>query len=839
MPQKTLNGEEKRPKIELAEKIKSAVREWREEGYKGATGTTKRLLEYWFYEDHIVDEKPFEFWNCQKEAIEALIYVYEVSKLHRLSDLKRSFNVSLPNIEDLWPKYCFKMATGSGKTFVMELAMVWQYFNKLYESNGKYSSHYLIITPNIIVFDRLKESFQNAREIKKYPFIPPEWRDDFDLQPVLRGEERTSKYSEGILFLTNIQQLYPREDKFGNPVDKYFGPKPKKEDDPLATWEFWFTSLTEYEDLMIINDEAHHAHTDDLKWNQTIGLINDTLHEKYGNSLLMQLDFTATPKDPKGRYFPHIIYDYPLAFAIQDKHVKNVHIGLLENVPEPPTKDFVLKHKAQIDAGVEKLKWFKSKLSSSGKKPVMFVVADCNTHADDVGKYLEKYFPNKVLVIHTDTKGNITKKDLPYLREAARDIDTNQYEIIVSVMMLKEGWDVKNVVIIVPLRPAKAPTLPEQILGRGLRRMEPFNDNWEETLVVVDHPRFRELWDAEIRKGELYAKIEPIKIKPEVHSIKVDESKLEYDFEIPIVEGGITSRVPEISKLDIEKLPSRVFKLSEIKPPKVMWKEKELLTKRIVEEKELAFSYVDTFDEYLSYITKAIIAKSKIPSYFFSELVPKVKEYISKFLFEDTFDINNREEIKKLNLLKIRRTIVESFNKEILKLSTKEEDTYVINQYKLSSTPVLHTSKSEDMLYEPNKCIFNILPADSHFEIEFMRYLDSQHEVLAFTKVLRYGIPLRIRYYDYHGYLRYYIPDFIVKAENCFYLIETKGEEDINVRYKDKAATEWCKSATKGTGFPWKYVKIMAKDFGENSMLNLSQLIRNVGYSQFTLDEIH
>jgi len=836
MPQKTLNGQEERPKIELAENIKGAVSEWREGGHKGTTDTTKRLLEYWFREDHLVDGKPFEFWTCQKEAMEALIYVYEVSKLHKLSDLKRSFTVALPNIEDLWSKYCFKMATGSGKTFVMELAMVWQYFNKLHEPNGKYSSHFLIITPNIIVFDRLKDSFQNANEMKNYPFIPPEWRDDFDLQTVLRGEERTSKYSEGLLFLTNIQQLYPREEKFSNPVDKQFGPKPKKEDDPLATWEYWLTSLVEYDDLVIINDEAHHTHTDDLKWNQTIGKINDTLHEKYGNSLLMQLDFTATPKDPKGRYFPHIIYDYPLAFAIHDKHVKNVHIGLLENVPEPPTNDFVIKHKAQIDAGVEKLKWFKSKLSSSGKKPVMFVVADYNTNADRVGKDLEKYFPNKVLVIHTDTKGNITKKDLPDLREAARNIDTNQYEAIVSVMMLKEGWDVKNVVVIVPLRPAKTPTLPEQILGRGLRRMEPFNEDWQETLVVVDHPRFRELWDAEIRKGELYAKIESVKLKPKIHNIMVDESKLGYDFEIPMVEGGITSRVPEISKFDVETLPSGVFKLSEIEPPKIMWREKDLLTKKIVEEKELAFSYVDTIEEYLSYITKAIIAKSKTPSYFFPELVPKVEEYIIKFLFEDTFDIIDREEIKKLNWPPVRKTIVESFNKEILKLSTKEEETYVISQYKLSSTSVLHTSKSEDMLYEPNKCIFNILPADSHLEIEFMRYLDSQPEVFAFTKVLRYWIPMRIRYFDHYGYLRYYIPDFIVKAENCFYLIETKGEEDINVRYKDKAATEWCKSTTKGTGFPWKYVKIMAKDFGDFSTLNLSQLIRNVGYSQFTLD---
>ena len=834
MPQKTLNGEDLRPKIELAEKIKSAVKEWREGGYKGATETTKRLLQYWFDEDHFVDGKPFEFWTCQEDAMKSLIYLYEVSKLRKLSDLKRSFRVSLPATEDLWAKYCFKMATGSGKTFVMELAIVWQYFNKIYGSNGSYSNHFLIIAPNIIVFDRLKDSFQDAKEMKKYPFIPPEWRDDFDLQVTLRGEERTLKYGEGILFLTNIQQLYPREEKFENPVDKYFGPKPKREGDPLATWEYWFTSLVEYDDLMIMNDEAHHAHTDDLKWNQTIRMMNDTLCERYGGPLIMQLDFTATPKDPKGRYFPHIIYDYPLAFAIHDKHVKNVHIGLLENIPEPPVRDFVVKHKAQIDAGVEKLREFKSLLSASGKKPVMFVVADRNTHADQVGKYLERRFPNKVLVIHTDTSGNIRKKDLPYLREAARNIDTNQFEVIVSVMMLKEGWDVKNVVTIVPLRPATAPTLPEQILGRGLRRMEPFNENWDETLVVVDHPSFRQLWEAEIRKGEIYAKFESVRVKPQLHSIKVDEDKLQYDFKIPMVEGGIVSRVPEISKLKVEGLPRHLFELSKMESPKILWREKELLTRKIVEEKELAFSYVDTFDEYLSYISKAIISKSKISSYFFSELVPKVQDYISNYLFEDDFNPNDKDDVVKLNLTRIRRVIVESFSKEVLKLSTKEEETYVINYYNLSDTPVIHTSKSEDLLYKPKKCIFYILSADSYFEIEFMKYLDSQPEVLAFTKIMRYGIPLHIRYYDHYGCLRYYIPDFIVKTEDCFYLIETKGEEDINVRYKDKAATEWCKAATK-SGTKWRYVKIMAKDFEENSTLTLSQLIKNIGYTQMEL----
>lgn len=118
--------------IELDQKIKQALLTWHENKYNGASSVTKRLLDFWFKEDHFLTSgEKFEFWRCQKEAIEALIYVYEVCKYKDLVSLFRDFGVSAPIsvIED-WPKYCFKMATGSGKTFVMAMAIVWHYFNK-------------------------------------------------------------------------------------------------------------------------------------------------------------------------------------------------------------------------------------------------------------------------------------------------------------------------------------------------------------------------------------------------------------------------------------------------------------------------------------------------------------------------------------------------------------------------------------------------------------------------------------------------------------------------------------------------------------------------------------
>jgi type III restriction enzyme len=846
--QRTLNGKPARPKIELDEKIKKAVVSWRQEGYKGASEVTKRLLTFWFLEDHYDPSgRPFKFWDAQREAIEALIYVYEVAKYDSLAKLIKGFDVKQIPFSaaagEGWTKYAFKMATGSGKTFVMELAVIWQYFNKIYGTdNGvRYSNHFLIIAPNLIVFDRLKESFEDAKEMRNLPFVPPEWKEDFDVQVIFQSE-RVPEYGRGIVFLTNVQQLYERPEEFYNPADEYLGPKPKSETDPVANWEYLLNRLAKHDDLIVINDEGHHVHSDDLEWYKAIEKLNDAITQKFGKSLLVQLDFSATPKDLKGKYFPHIIYDYPLVQAIIDRKVKRPRIGLLEGVPPPPKSgDFALRNKAQIDVGLKRLREFKDSLKPSGKKPVLFIICDVNRNADEVGEYLENEagYEGKVLVIHTDTSGNITKKDLPTLREYAKNIDTNEYEVIISVMMLKEGWDVRNVVVIVPLRALKSPILPEQILGRGLRRIEPHNDMWDEALIVIDHPSYRQLWDAEIKMGELEADIEPeSKMKVVVHSIIVDSNKLQYDFDIPILEGGLIRRTPEINKLDISKLPSKLFILSQITTPTIMYREKDLLSNKIIREQELAFDYTDNFDIFLSYITKAIVKKTKIPT-LFSELVPKVADYIIRYLFDVELDPNNPDQVKKLNVPHVREKIREVFCSEIIKLSMIETPTCVTRYYHLSDTPVLHTTKSEEKLYKPIKSIFNILPADSQYEIDFMQYLDYQPEVIAYTKVMREGMPIHILYYDQQGYLHYYIPDFIVKTKDCFYLIETKGEEigmHPSVKYKDKAATEWCKTLSETTKSCWRYVKIMSNDFQMNSYLRFSELLKAVGYTQASLD---
>ena len=821
--------------LALDQKIKSAVASWREKGYEGASPVTKRLLEFWFMEEHwLADGSKFRFWRAQREAIEALIYVYEVCRYHNLYSLSRNFQVSLvfDPTTDNWPKYCFKMATGSGKTFVMALAMVWQYFNRFFhtENGCRYTSHFLLIAPNLIVLDRLNEAFEDNVIFKKFAFIPPEWEADFDLQLIYQSQI-TAPHAFGILHLTNVQQLYEEKPvESAHPIRDALGPYVVK--GQHLTRADLQEALSRYDDLMILNDEAHHVHSDDLEWNRAIARLHEASTARGAQGLVMQLDFSATPyKGERGsrQFFPHIIYDYPLAAAIRDKVVKRPKIGEIEHAPEPITRDYVKKNRLQIDTGVQVFRQFQRDFAKARKKPVLFVMTDKTRNADRVGKYLEAEHQLRTLVIHTDTAGVITKKDLERAREAARSIDTNEYQAIVSVMMLKEGWDVKNVCVIVPLRSYDSPILAEQTLGRGLRRMSPPYTEWEEKLIVIDHPRFRDLWNAEIKNEDLDIEItEARRVYEPANVIRVDPSKMQYDIEIPVLSGGITRDVRKIADLDVNTLPGSLFRFDEIELPRVMYREKDLLTQQVDLQRELSFDYTDRYDVYLANITKAILARCAASAHF-AEVVPKVRQYIEKRLFDRPIDMGDTDTVRKLNYLPVREKIRDVFVEAILQLQVVEEPYQLVERFAVSRMEPFHTSEP---VYAAKKTVFENLPYPRGFEYEkhFMRYLDEQEEVLAYTKVLP-RMPLRIPYHDSQGYLRHYVPDFVAKTREGYFLLEPKGtgwDQQADTPVKVQAAKEWCAKVSELTGERWTFAKILQPDFQRFQALPFGELIQAV-----------
>jgi len=828
--------------IELNEKIRTAVAGWRGKGYGGASAVTKRLLEFWFKEEHLLrSSSEFRFWRAQREAIEALIYVYEVCRYHSLYSLSRNFNVSLTfdPTTDNWPKYCFKMATGSGKTFVMAMAMVWQYFNRFFrtENGCPYTSRFVLIAPNIIVLDRLDGDFADNAIFRKYPFIPPEWEADFDFLRIYQSRV-SPPTARGVLYLTNVQQLYeaPEEEEV-SALAEALGPAVTKTAS-LSRADLQ-EALRHHDNLLVLNDEAHHVHSDDLEWNKAIANLHRGCLDRGGTGLIAQLDFSATPYTGSGdskRFFPHIIYDYPLAAAIRDKIVKRPKIGEIQHAPEPVTRDFVRRNQLQIDTGVSILREFQRDFSASRKKPVLFVMTDITRNADRVGKYLEETHRLKTLVIHTDTKGVITKKFLEEVaREAARSIDTNEYQAIVSVMMLKEGWDVKNVCVVVPLRSYQSAILAEQTLGRGLRRIWPDSESLDEKLIVIDHPRFRELWNAEIRDEDLEIEIvEAGGVYQRENVIKVDPAKTQFDIEIPVLSGGITRDVRRISDLDPSSLPCRFFTFADVELPTVMYREKDLLTQKVDLRKELSFDFTDRYDIYLSAMTKAILSRCAASSRF-AELVPKVREYIETRLFDQHVDMSDPQTVLKLNHIPVREKIRDVFVHAIRRLQVVEEPYQHTDTFRVSTWNgglAFHTSEP---VYPAKKTVFASgerqglpYPHRSDYEKRFMQYLDEQDEVITYAKNLP-RMPLRIPYHDSEGYLRHYAPDFVVKTPSCNYLIETKGaglDELSTVAAKTEAARKWCGRVSGFTGRQWLFAKVLDADFERFRSLSLEELLR-------------
>ena len=206
--------------IPIAQNLRRFVKYWRSNDYPGASDTSRELLHYWFDEEHILqnnggEQFSFRYYYCQREAVETFIYLYEIRGITTLSNLTAEFfqddaydsALGVNPKDDLWPKYAFKMATGSGKTKVMSLAIVWSYFHSLFEEGSTLARDFLIIAPNITVFERLKEDFGDGKIFETDPLIPQAWRGDWNMSVSLQ-DEAGGAATGGKIYLTNIHRLY-------------------------------------------------------------------------------------------------------------------------------------------------------------------------------------------------------------------------------------------------------------------------------------------------------------------------------------------------------------------------------------------------------------------------------------------------------------------------------------------------------------------------------------------------------------------------------------------------------------------------------------------------------
>ena len=811
----------------LVAQLRRKVKEFRDSGYVGASDTSKSLLNWWFKEPHLQPQTDgttarFQYFFAQREALETMIYLYDLVGARDKFDLMRfdsSGLVSAQMFDESWRRYVIKMATGSGKTKVMSLALAWSFFHKLYGPDSGLSRNFLVIAPNIIVLDRIYTDFQGLRIFFDDPVVPDNgfdgrnWRDDFQLTLHKQDEVNVTR-PVGNIFLTNIHRVYAGEDIPPSPddddtMDYFLGKRPTG-----ATTDSKVDLgmiVRDVDELMVLNDEAHHIHDSRLAWFQSIQDIHNRLLQK-GGALSFQLDVTATPKHNNGAIFVQTVADYPLVEAISQNVVKHPVLpdaASRAKLSERQSAKYTEKYADYIDLGV--IEWRKAHEEhlKLDKKAILFVMTDDTKNCDDVAEYMEGHYPDlkdAVLVIHTKNNGEISeaatgkaKEELEKLRKQSNEIDDSgsPYKAIVSVLMLKEGWDVKNVTTIVGLRAysAKSNILPEQTLGRGLRKMYP--GGVEEYVSVVGTDAFMDFVESIQAEGvELERKAMGEGTKPKTPLVvEVDngheKKDLEaLDIEIPVLTPRVYREYKNLGDLDLGAMtfqPVVYQSFSEEEQREIVFK--DITTGEVTHTTILDTAGVADYRSVVGYFAQSVMKELRLVSGY-DVLYGKLKAFIQDALFSQTVNLESPNTLRNLSELAATKTVIETFRKAINGLTVRDKgDAQIRDTIKLRQTRPF-VVKDQGYLV-PQKSVFNRVIGDSHFELQFAGFLENCNDVASYAKNYL-AVHFKLDYVNADGDISNYYPDFFVKlTDGRIVVVETKGQEDLDVPQKLHRLRQW------------------------------------------------
>jgi type III restriction enzyme len=838
---------------------------------------TNRLFGYWFDEDHEVGGKIFRYFFGQREAIETLASLVEVARIgdakllvdtfteifypegtqqrlpgsgivHQTAvDGRRQIRRYIPEvagetIQDLPPanlrRYAFKMATGSGKTVVMAMAAVWSFFHKRKVPDSDLSTNFLILAPNVIVYQRLEKDFASNRIFHELPLIPPEWRGEWSLKVILRGES-TEPEPSGNLFLTNIQQVYEsREAEWtpANAVDALLGRKPIK--DQTSQERSMLERIKGLPNLVAMNDEAHHVHDEELQWHKSLMAI----HEALPTRLSMWLDFSATPKDQNGTYFPWIVCDYPLAQAVEDRIVKApliVH-RVRRTDPDDVTKENVTEAYGEwLVAALARWKEHYKTYSFLGPKPVLFIMTEKNSFADEIGRWLVNdsgigLKDGEVLVIHTDSEGEITKKYLDKAREAARDIDLpkSKVKVIVSVLMLREGWDVRNVTVVLGLRPftSSAKILPEQAIGRGLRLMEGISPDRTQTLEVMGTQAFEDF----VRQLEAEGVGIKTVTQPPPPPVKIEPilDKIVYDIAIPLTKPAYIRNYKRLDQFDPLSLEP-IYEQEELDEPlRVRLRMEFATTGTEVHETVISMGPSPLAQDLLASITRKLIEKAKLTAEF-AFLYPFVRGYVENRCFGRKIDFEGEAIRSHLRSPLIQEGIAKYLARQVGELTADIQPVKFENRWLRLSETKEFTWRRNLPLLVCSKTIFNLVATYNDFEKAFAKFLDQCPDVIRFaslgTTEQDSGANFRVDYLKPSGAIGFYHPDWVVVQKTAdkevSWIIETKGRVWEDTASKDAAIRHWCEQVSDFSGVAWRYKRVDQIDFERQSPRSFGQLI--------------
>ena len=910
-----------------------------------ATPTTAELLKWWFGEDMIAARSTLNFHAGQRQAILNAIVAHEVLNTATLLNLYREVAPDallsgnrmseVAQAKHAHPKYCLKMATGTGKTWVLQALLIWQLLNKTAaQAEGiddpRYTRQFLIVAPGLIVYDRLLDAFCGKQidgvrdfatsDVAQFAelFIPEAYREQvfgFVRGNVCDKDNIGLKATgNGMIAIANWHLLADADELEIEEEIVTPGAMPEPHQVvaavlPLTPGRATGNSLdvldsryargkvleflAKLPDLMVFNDEAHHIHeikkegeSTEVEWQKSLSKIA----ERKGRCFV-QVDFSATPYNDVGSgnnkrkvYFPHIITDFDLKNAMRAGLVKSLvldrrkEIGALANEvlnfqaerDEDGTVTLSEGQRVMLRAGLEKLKKLEADFAhiDPTKHPKMLVVCEDTVVSPKVAEFLrdeglryEKDMDDEILLIDSGRKAELGEKDWTPVKERLFDVDRHAApRVIVSVLMLREGFDVNNICVIVPLRSSQAQILLEQTIGRGLRLMwrdeeyvdlkrenrERINASQEpssliDILSIVEHPAFQKFYDDLIKEGLAGVTTEDsdnTSSTGDLIAVELRDGFEQYDFAIPQIireqEEFLDHRTLDLATL-LAFTTMTPAELTGILGKGDVFVSHDLQSSTLFGAYRVdgAVMNVSGYNDFLARLTRRISQAmsqqptrgKKIHPYLqtnTAELTGWLDDYIRQYLFGAPFDPMAEENWRILLLMDVLDHIIKVFAMALIEAEHQDVLGETEVRYrKLSEVPKLMMRESNSL--PVIKCIYERLPFPAHnggLERAFIEWAQADTQVQAFCKVseTRHDF-VRLRYVKEDGLPAFYSPDFLVRTAEAVYLVETKAQGQVttpNVQRKLKAAVSWCEringlDAGLRAGLPWHYVLL-----GEN-----------------------
>ena len=691
-----------------------------------------------------------------------------------------------PNIGTEFPSFCFAIATGGGKTRLMGACIAYLYLVKNFKN-------FFILSKG--------ETIYNKHRIEDFSPTSPKYvfkgLTGFPTPRLIDGDnyERSAYpelFSDDLtLFLFNIEKIFNertdvefRFHRFHENIGGSFA-----------------DVLRSKPDLLILMDESHNVRAE-----KSLKAINAL-------QPLLGLEFTATPKAR------NVIYAYPLREAINDGLVKRP-VVLTRRDDDSLTGE---REDIKLTDGIRRHERKKSVLESYCKNnglPVILsrilVSTQDIAHSERVKEKLESndffsgYYKGKVLLVHSGSEDEQIRQLLNLEKVE------NPFEIVVHVNKLKEGWDVKTIYTIIPLRASVSDILTEQTIGRGLRlpfgrpvsRDEGLSDEERkefldiDTLEIISHDKYsavlakvKEVLDVVGVVTDDGTHLESREIAPdgdEQYKLAIPKIRTKFQTTDEIDLSKIEVTYDKFEDLDVKLIGKDIATLEERDYDKILEECNGSLVNFFV---RILIEETDEFDirdkDRLKHFVQAYIEKAKVAN-------PAAKEQI---LFK------NRGKVAQDVLTQVRRKIDEKTTIEYEVL-----DSLVEFRSHWRNVPKGYVEKNKDTVLEEEsthniiggyqRSVFSKNVFEAKQEKWFADIIDKDSEVVRWVRSPVGQMPIPYKGGSYN-------PDFVAETKaGKFCLIEIKARDELkdeDVLAKARAAKDWCSTMSKATGKPWEY----------------------------------